>query len=35
MEDARASKARDRKIVWVQLPPPALYAQNKKGFKGF
>lgn len=25
MADARASKARDRKIMWVRLPPPVLF----------
>ncbi len=31
MADARASKARDRKIVWVRLPPPVHlnYAKGK------
>lgn len=29
MADARASKARDRKIMWVRLPPPALFNMPK------
>ena|SRR3989344_9278270 len=29
MADARASKARDRKIMWVQLPPPAPFNMPK------
>jgi hypothetical protein len=30
MADARDSKSRNRKIVWVQVPPPAVTLPDKQ-----
>src|SRR2546423_9126565 len=32
MADALDSKSSDRKIVWVQVPPPALLFRHQDGF---